>query len=112
MKPKNLYLALSITGLVVPYAQFVPWLIEHQSLRGFLPAMFANRIIAFFVFDVLVSAAVLVVFMAIERRRMPVRARWAPIVALLTVGVSLALPLFLYLRELEIERSQKHVTAT
>jgi hypothetical protein len=27
------------------------------------------------------------------------RRRWLPLVALLTVGVSLALPLFLYLRE-------------
>ena len=105
MKPKNLYLTLCFAGVFVPYMQFVPWLIENRSLRGFLPAMFANRISAFFVFDVLVSAAVLVVFMAIERRRLPMRARWAPVIALLTVGVSLALPLFLYLREVEIERA-------
>ena len=104
MKPKNLYLALCAAGLLVPYSQFVPWLVEQRSLRGFLPAMFANRISAFFVFDVLVSAVVLAVFTTIERRRLPVRARWAPFVALLTVGVSLALPLFLYLREAAIER--------
>ena len=111
MKPKNLYLLLCAAGLLVPYLEFVPWLVEHRSLRGFLPAMFANRISTFFVFDVLVSAAVLVVFMAIERRRLPVRARWAPFVALLTVGVSLALPLFLYLREAALERREMSVDA-
>ncbi len=73
--------------------------------------MFANRISAFFVCDVLVSAAVLVAFMAIERRRLPVRAWWLAVLALLTVGVSLALPLFLYLRELEIERAETHAQA-
>lgn len=103
MKPKNLYLVLSVVGLVIPYSQFLPWVIEQRSLRGFMPAMFANRISSFFVFDVLVSAVVLAVFTMIERKRLPVRARWAPFVALLTVGVSLAFPLFLYLREQAIE---------
>jgi Terpene cyclase DEP1 len=106
MKPKTLYLLLCFAGLLLPYSQFVPWLMEERSLRGFLPAMFANRISGFFVYDVVVSAAVLVAFIAVERRRLPVRARWAPVVALLTVGVSLALPLFLYLREAELERSE------
>ena len=111
MKPKNLYLALCAVGLIIPYSQFVPWLLEQRSLAGFLPAMFANRISSFFVADVLVSAAVLVAFMAVERRRLPVTARWAPILALLTVGVSLALPLFLYLRESAIEAGEARAGA-
>jgi hypothetical protein len=36
-----------------------------------------------------------------EGRRARVKALWAPIVASLLVGVSLGLPLFLYLRESE-----------
>jgi len=111
MKPKTLYLLLCLAGLLLPYSQFVPWLMQERSLRGFLPAMFANRVSGFFVYDVLVSAAVLVAFMAIERRRLAVRARWAPVVALVTVGVSLALPLFLYLREAELECQQKRGSA-
>ena len=106
MKPKTFYALLCAAGLLIPYSQFVPWLIEQRSLREFLPAMFANRISAFFVFDVLVSAVVLIVFMAIESRLVRIPFRWVPIIALLTVGVSLALPLFLYLRELAIERAE------
>jgi hypothetical protein len=106
MKPKNLYLLLCLVGLLLPYSQLIPWLVEQRSLSGFLPAMLANRISAFFVADVVVSAAVLVAFMSIERRRITAQALWAPVLALLTVGVSLALPLFLYLREAAIERSE------
>jgi hypothetical protein len=41
----------------------------------------------------------------IEGRRAGVKQLWAPIAASLTVGVSLGLPLFLYLRERRLERS-------
>lgn len=107
MKPKNLYLLLCLAGLILPYSQFVPWLVEQRSLSGFLPAMLANRISAFFVADVLVSALVLIAFMRTERTRRPIVHAWAPPLALLTVGVSLALPLYLYLREQALERMQK-----
>jgi hypothetical protein len=63
-----------------------------------------NRIGAFFGMDVIVSAVVLFVFIRNEQSRSPIPARWLPLVAVLTVGVSLALPLFLYLREHKLER--------
>jgi hypothetical protein len=44
------------------------------------------------------------VFTRIESARLAIRNRWLVVIAVLTVGVSLALPLFLYLRELELER--------
>ena len=100
MKPKSVYLGLCFVGFVVPYWQFVPWVSAHGlNLALFVHELFANRISAFFGMDVLVSAIVLIVFMRVERRRVVIRFRWLPIVALLLVGVSLALPLFLYLRE-------------
>jgi hypothetical protein len=100
MKPKSVYLGLCFVGFVVPYWQFVPWVSTHGlNLALFVRELFANRISAFFGMDVLVSALVLVVFMRIESRRRSIPRRWLPIIGLLLVGVSLALPLFLYLRE-------------
>jgi hypothetical protein len=63
MKAKTIYLVLCAIGAVLPYWQFVPWLME----RGFNPTLFfremvANRISAFFALDVLVSAIVLIIF--------------------------------------------------
>ncbi len=100
MKPKGLYLILCILGFALPYWQFVPWVARHGlNLSLFVRELFANRISAFFGADVFVSAAVLIVFMRIESRRLPVRQRSLPILALVLVGVSLALPVYLYLRE-------------
>jgi hypothetical protein len=104
MKPKTIYLALCFVGAILPYWQFVPWAVDHGiDLPLFVRQLFANRISAFFGTDVLVSAVVLVVFLRVESARLSIRRRWLPVLALLTVGVSLGLPLFLYLRELKLE---------
>ena len=104
MKPKTLYLTFCILGLVLPYVEFIPWALQHGlNLPLFVRELFANRIGAFFGMDVLVSAVVLVAFTRVEGRRVGIRHRWLVIVAVLTVGVSLGLPLFLYLREQQLE---------
>lgn len=105
MRPKWLYLPLAIAGAVLPYSQLIPWLTEHGfNLPLMMSDLFANRVSAFFGVDVIVSAAVLFAFIANENRRRPVRLWWLAVVATLGVGVSLGLPLFLYLRELALER--------
>jgi hypothetical protein len=104
MKPKTIYFVLGFVGAVLPYWQFVPWLIQHgMNLPLFVRELFANRISAFFGMDVLVSAIVLIAFMRVESERLNIHRRWLPVVALLTVGVSLGLPMFLYMRELRME---------
>jgi hypothetical protein len=54
--------------------------------------------------DVIVSAIALMVLVRSESSRLSLRARWLPMAAVLTVGVSLALPLFLYMRERRLEQ--------
>jgi hypothetical protein len=104
MKPKALYLALCIAGTMLPYTQFVPFLREHGlDVREFVGQLFSTRIGGFFGWDVIVSSVVLWVLVWVEGRRAGVRQLWAPIAANLAVGVSLGLPLFLYLRERRLE---------
>jgi hypothetical protein len=108
MNRKNIYLFLCVLGTVIPYSQFIPWVVENGLHLGLLVRqLFANRISAFFGLDVLVSSVVLVVFMRTEGQLLRMRLRWVPIVALCLVGVSLALPLFLYLRERGLESSNE-----
>ena len=100
MRPKTLYFALGVVGTVVPYSQLVPFVREHGlDLRLLVEQLFANRIGGFFGLDVVVSSVVLWALVVIEGRRAGVKHLWAPIAASLAVGVSLGLPLFLYLRE-------------
>jgi hypothetical protein len=100
MKPKHVYLGLCVVGTVLPYSQLAPFLRAHGlDLRLLLEQLFSTPAGGFFGLDVLVSSAALWVLVLVEGRRADVRHLWAPIVASLTVGVSLGLPLFLYLRE-------------
>jgi hypothetical protein len=105
MKLKAIYLVLCVLGTVLPYWYFLPWLAANGPDAGrFFQDLFATRIGGFFGMDVFVSAAVLLTFVRAECSRLGVRASWFPLMAVLTVGVSLGLPLFLYMRELELER--------
>jgi Terpene cyclase DEP1 len=105
MKPKTIYLALCFVGVLLPYWQFVPWVAQHgMNLSLFVRELFANRIATFFGMDVVASAVVLIVFMRIESARLTIRRRWLPVLAVLLVGVSLALPMFLYMREVKLEQ--------
>ena len=100
MKPKAFYLCLCIAGTVVPYWQLLPFLRDNGlNLPLMITQLFATPVSAFFGADVIVSSLVLWVFVAVDGRRAGVPHLWAPVLANLAVGVSLGLPLFLYLRE-------------
>lgn len=104
MKLRHLYLLLCAPGLLLPYAQLLPWLNEHgPDLPRFFAELFSTRIGGFFGMDVLVSALALLLFVASEGRRLRMRRLWAPVVATLLVGVSLGLPLFLYQRQAKLD---------
>jgi hypothetical protein len=90
-----MYLFLCVLGAVLPYWQFIPWIVEHGPNIGLLiRQLFANSISAFFGLDVLVSAVVLLRFISVEGRRLGVRLLWLPIAGVFAIGVSFGLPIF------------------
>ncbi len=104
MRLRHAYLGLCLAGIVLPYLALVPWLVEHGlDLPLFYQELFATRIGAFFGLDVFVSAIVLLVFCFAEGRQMAIPHLWLPVLATLVVGVSLGLPLFLYLRQRKLD---------
>src|SRR5207245_6886382 len=95
---KNAYLFLCILGTVLPYSQFVPWLVENGlNAQFFVRQLFANRIGAFFGWDVLVSGVVLVGFVCSEGKRIGMSLLWLPMLGLFGVAVSFWLQLVCYL---------------
>jgi hypothetical protein len=108
MRLRHAYLVLCAVGFLLPYSQFVPWLMAHGlDLSLFRRDLFANRIGAFFGMDVVVSAVVLCVFARREGRRLGMGPAgfWLTLAAVFAVGVSLGLPLFLYFRQAQIDRT-------
>ena len=105
MKSRHFYLVCCVLGLLVPYSQFVPWLLEHGlNVTLFCRELFANRMSAFFAMDVIISAIVLIWFIQSEGKRLRVRLLWLPTLGTLVVGVSFGFPLFLFLRQLTLDR--------
>ncbi|MGQ4584266.1 DUF2834 domain-containing protein [Lysobacter sp. F60174L2] len=93
------YIILCIAGAALPLAQFVPWLSSHGlNLPLLVQQAVATPVSAFAWSDVIVSGVTVAVFVVAESRRLAMRHVWLPLLALL-IGPSLALPLFLLLRE-------------
>lgn len=82
MKRKTVYLISCVLGIVLPYSQFVPWVVAQHGvpLGLFIRELFSTRIGGFFGMDVLVSAVVLIFFLRREGRRLGMRLLWLPIV--------------------------------
>jgi hypothetical protein len=94
-------------GTIFPYLQLLPFLREQGlNLEAAMQELASNRVGSFFAADVIVSSIVLWVFVLTEGRKIGVKNLWAPIVANLAVGVSLGLPLFLWMRENHLERAR------
>ncbi len=103
MKVKNYYFILFIIGTIVPYWQFVNFIIENgfnQSL--FIKQLFVNRVSSFFAYDVMISAIVVAVFIMYHKKG--VKNYWTALMATFIFGVSSGLPLFLYLKTMQEER--------
>lgn len=107
MRLRHVYLGLCVLGLALPFWKLLPWIIDHGlNLSLLCQELFATRIGAFFGLDVVVSAVVLFVFILSEGRRLAIALLWLPMIATLLVGVSLGLPLFLYLRQRRLDATR------
>lgn len=106
MKLKHLYLLLALIGTVLPYWQLIGWISDNGiDLPAFFDEIFASRLSGFAWWDVLVSGAVLLVLIITTRDRLGSRWWWP--LPCFGVGVSLALPVYLYLWESEKESRVK-----
>ena len=95
-----LYLAAAILGTLLPLSQLVPFLAAHGADAPlFFGQLFQTHVSAFFGADVIVSSLALWLFVFSEGRRRGMKNLGLYVVCNLAVGVSLALPLFLFFRE-------------
>lgn len=102
---KRLYLVLAVLGAIAPYIFFFQFFTnEGLSLSGFVSALFVNGAVSGFTADLLVTS--LVFWIAMYHQRSKGRGpNPVPFIALnLLIGLSCALPAYLYTREGESGR--------
>ncbi len=100
MKLKHLYLVLAVIGLVLPYYFLITFLTVHGlDGKAFLQQLFGSQISTFFAVDLLIASIVFIVWLRREAKHYSIQNWWLYLIALCVVGLSFALPLFLFVRE-------------
>ena len=93
---KHAYLVLAILGAVLPIMFFLGFFhAEMTGPTGFLPALFANSAAAGFTADLLITSVVFWLYMFTAKAGPK---PWLFVVLNLCIGLSCALPAYLYVR--------------
>ena len=104
MTKKNIYLILAIIGFIAPYYFFVQVPPKTAlDLPALIQPLFATNFMKGVAMDLTVSVIVFWVFGFIESSKLQMKNPWLYLVATLLVGLSFALPLFLYFHERRLE---------
>lgn len=99
MSLRSFYLIMCVVGTAVPWYFFGSFFaVNGADASAFLRGLFANGAAAGFSTDVLVSLVVFWVWSFVDARERRVGLWWVTLPAGCLVGLSLALPLYLYLR--------------
>ncbi len=104
---KSVYLFLTIIGIILPY-YFIFKFINTNGISEALPAivqLFKTDMSAAFNLDLLASVLTAWTFMFFEGMRIKMKNWWLFLPATL-IGLSFALPLFFYFREVHLENHQ------
>jgi uncharacterized protein DUF2834 len=97
---KNIYLGLALLGLLIPYYFLFKFLGSNGlNISLLVQQLFANHISTFFAADLVISILVFWIYMFTETNKLQMKNSWLYLLASLLVGLSFALPLFLYFRE-------------
>ena len=94
-----IYFVLCAIGIILPYSQLIPFFADNGfNLALFWSQLFANYISSDFAFDLLISSVVFWIFVFQEGKKLQIKSLWIYIVCNLIIGLSFALPLFLWVR--------------
>lgn len=97
---KNFYLLAAVIGAVVPYLFFGMFFYsEGVDIVTFVQGVFANGAAGGFAADVLISSGVFWAYLRANREA----GMWRYVVINLTIGLSCALPYYLYVKAAERE---------
>ena len=96
---KNFYLIAAAIGAVAPFAMYFGYLAYVPGSSGALSLAWENPIAAATLTDFTISCLVFWPFVFVESKKLGIRYWWLFVVTNIFIGLSFALPAFLYLRE-------------
>ena len=102
------YLALVVLGTVVPYIFFIQYFNAGFGTIDFLKALFANNAVGGISADVFISSFAFWAFVFFEKR---VKHAWVFVVLNILIGLSCALPAYLYLRSYSLLGKPRELVA-
>lgn len=100
MTRKQFYLICAVLGTIIPWAFFAQFFaVEGMNIPLFLQSLFINEAAGGFSADVLISMVVFLIWSFYDAKQLAVKHWWFVVLASCLVGLSLALPLYLFFRE-------------
>jgi hypothetical protein len=96
---RTFYLVAAIVGAIVPYAVYFGYLNWMPGSSGALSLAWGSPIAAATLADFTISCLVFWPFVFAEGRRLGIGHRWFFVLTNVVIGLSFALPAFLFVRE-------------
>jgi Terpene cyclase DEP1 len=104
---KRFYLIAAIIGAIAPYATYFGYLAHVPGASGALSLAWGSAIAATTLVDFTISCLVFWPFVFVEAKRLGIKWPLLFIISNVLIGLSFALPLFLYCREIAIEKKSQ-----
>ena len=97
------YLILALLGFILPYSQLIPFFVNNGlDIPLFWSQLLINHISRGFAADLFVSSVVFWLYVFKEGVRLQMKYLWVYVLLNLIVGLSFALPLFIWMRSRNI----------
>ncbi|MEM8640724.1 MAG: DUF2834 domain-containing protein [Cyanobacteria bacterium P01_G01_bin.54] len=97
---KFFYLIAAILGTVIPWTPFLPFLIEYNfSPNSILDALYTDGATSGLSNDFFISCVVFAIFVIRDSKSLNIKYAWILIPAAPLIGLSMALPTYLLMRE-------------
>ena len=101
---KHFYLVAAIIGAIAPYATYFGYLAYVPGSSSALSLAWGNPIAAATLVDFTISCLVFWPFVFAESTKLGMRHGWFFVLTNIVIGLSFALPAFLYMRERKLPR--------
>lgn len=106
---KNIYLFVAIAAAIITAIPLTIFILQGDyGITAINEALFSNYLVIFLLFDLLFSCLAFWVFMYFETKKHAIKYWWIAFAMNFLVGLCVAIPVFFYIRERQLELNEKN----